>query len=83
MSGHAHTQSADGLKEGGSVTEGSVIGTSDGSGNGNAPHQHYTYRPGTTENPATRTTGQVDPMKTQFKDMPKEEVCVKGSDSGC
>ncbi|NRB25620.1 MAG: peptidoglycan DD-metalloendopeptidase family protein, partial [Shewanella sp.] len=83
MSGHAHTQSAKGLKAGDKVSEGSTIGQSDGSGTGNAPHQHYTYREGTTSSPATATTPKVDPMKTQFKNMPKQEVCVKGSGGGC
>ena len=83
MSGHAHTQSAQGLKVGDKVAEGSTIGQSDGSGTGNAPHQHYTYREGTPSNPATSATPKVDPMKTQFKNMPKQDVCVKGSGNGC
>ena len=82
MSGHAHTGAIPGLKEGDKVAEGSTIGASDGSGTGNAPHQHYNYREGTTSNPATQSTPKVDPMKTQFKNMPKKEVCVKGND-GC
>ena len=81
ISGHAHTKASEGIKVGDKVSEGSVVGKSDGSGTGNAPHQHYTYRPGTPSNPATASTPKVDPMKTQFKDMPQKEVCVKGSGS--
>jgi len=82
MSGHAHTDAAQGLKLGAKVTEGNTIGNSDGSGTGNAFHQYYTYREGATNNPATKSTSKVNPMKTQFKNMSKQEVCVKGS-GGC
>ena len=76
ISGHAHTGAAKGLKIGSVVVEGQKIGSSDGSGTGNAPHQHYTYRPGTSEKPATMGTSKEDPMKTQFKDK-VEETCRK------
>lgn len=83
MNGLAHTKATEGLKPGDKVQEGSVIGHSDGSGTGSAPHLHLTYRPGTPSEPATTSTPTVDPMKTQFKDMPKEDVCVKGAGNSC
>lgn len=83
MSGHAHTDAAQGLKVGDKVSEGSTIGVSDGSGTGNAPHQHYTYRIGTPSNPATQSTVTVDPMTTQFKNMPKNEICTKSRGNNC
>ena len=83
MSGHAHTDAAQGMKVGDKVSEGSTIGSSDGSGTGNAPHQHYTYREGSPCNPATESTPKSDPMTTQFKNMPKNEVCVKSQNNNC
>jgi len=67
MSGYAHTAPAPGVSSGASVTSGQVIGNSDGSGAGTAPHLHYTYRTGTTANPATAATKPVDPLTTQLK----------------
>ena len=75
MNGFAHTQGADGLKVGDKVTEGQVIGKSDGSGT-KQPHLHFTYRPGTETTPAQKTDKAVDPLRTQFKDKPKSETCV-------
>lgn len=66
MSGYAHTAPADGVAVGESVTAGSTIGNSDGSGRITAPHLHYTYRPGTKEAPATEATTPVDAEQTQF-----------------
>lgn len=83
MSGHAHTAATPGLKVGDKVKEGSVIGTSDGSGTGNAPHQHYTYRIGTQKKPATQSTPKVDPMTTQFKNKPQKEICIKTQLNKC
>jgi len=83
MNGFAHTKVDSGLKIGDTVKEGSVIGTSDGSGTGNAAHLHLTFREGTPAKPATSNTPKVDPMKTQFKNMPKSEVCVKSKNNSC
>ena len=68
MSGYAHTAAADDIKKGTTVYAGQAIGTSDGSGRATGPHLHYTYRPGSANSPATRSTKPADPMKTQFKD---------------
>lgn len=43
VSGYAHTKGE--VSKGQRVTEGQRIGHSDGSGTGNAPHLHLTYRP--------------------------------------
>ncbi len=75
-----HTQASEGINVGDEVKEGNEIGESDGSGT-NEPHQHYTYRPGTVEAPATTDTTPVDPITTQFEDKPDSEVCEKGSKS--
>lgn len=83
MSGFAHTQVAPGLSVGDTVTEGSVIGTSDGSGTGNAPHLHLTYQKGTPANPATRSTPTSDPMTTQYKNAPASDTCTKTASNPC
>lgn len=80
LSSHGHTQASEGINVGDEVKEGNEIGESDGSGT-NEPHQHYTYRPGTVEAPATTDTTPVDPITTQFEDKPDSEVCEKGSKS--
>jgi RHS repeat-associated protein len=68
LSGYAHTGAAEGVKKGAEVTSGQVIGKSDGSGRATGAHLHYTYRPGSTQSPATTATKPVDPVKTQLKD---------------
>lgn len=67
LSGYAHVAADGGIREGGAVMRGQVIGTSDGSGRVTAPHLHYTYRPGTVATPADPSTAPVDPMQTQLK----------------
>jgi hypothetical protein len=57
--------------------QGSVIALTDWSGTGNAPHQHYTFRPGTLESPATARSPTADPMQTQFQGR-ETETCIKG-----
>jgi len=83
MNGFAHTKADPNLKVGDTVTEGQAVGTSDGSGTGNAPHTHLTYREGTTSNPASRSTPTSDPMTTQFKNAPPASVCVKSQSNPC
>lgn len=83
MNGFAHTTAAEGLKEGDTVAEGSIIGTSDGTGTSSTPHLHLTYREGTTDKPADKNTKTVNPMTTQFKDMSKDEVCTKSDTNKC
>lgn len=67
LSGYAHVAADASVNEGGAVTRGQVIGTSDGSGRLTAPHLHYTYRPGTLQSPADPSTPPVDPMQSQLK----------------
>ena len=74
MNGFAHTKGVDGLQVGDKISEGQVIGKSDGSGT-TQPHLHFTYRLGTEESPAKKTDIAVDPLKTQYKDKPKSETC--------
>ena len=73
LSGYAHIAADRDVSEGGTVTRGQVIGTSDGSGRLTAPHLHYTYRPGTLQDPALPATLPVDPMKTQLKRFARDE----------
>lgn len=69
MSGYAHTGALPTLRQGQKVRSGERIGESDNSGRTTGPHLHYTYRPGTKAQPATRKTRPVDPFKTVFKGM--------------
>ena len=68
LSGYAHTAPAEGVSKGTRVEAGYPIGNSDASGRITGPHLHYTYRPGTTDSPATPATKPVDPVTTQLKD---------------
>ncbi len=43
FSGYAHAKAT--IQEGYFVSEGYIIGLTDGSGTGNTPHLHYTYKP--------------------------------------
>jgi murein DD-endopeptidase MepM/ murein hydrolase activator NlpD len=69
MSGYAHTGALPALRQGQKVRSGQRIGESDNSGRTTGPHLHYTYRPGTKAQPASRRTRPVDPLKTVFKGM--------------
>ena len=68
ISGYAHTGPLPTLTEGTNVSSGQQIGISNGSG-GVVPHLHYTYRPGTIENPATLNTSTVDPISEQLENV--------------
>ncbi|WP_331487846.1 peptidoglycan DD-metalloendopeptidase family protein [Luteimonas endophytica] len=73
LSGYAHTAPAEGVSKGTRVEAGYPIGSSDGSGRITGPHLHYTYRPGTSDTPATTATKPVDPVQTQLKDREIEQ----------
>ncbi len=59
--GYAHTGAIDGLTKGQAIKAGDQIGISDGTGRIEAPHLHFTYRPGTPDKPATFQTPVADP----------------------
>ena len=57
--GYAHTGAVPGLRVNQALRAGQPIGFSDGSGT-DQPHTHFTFRPGTPENPATRQSPVAD-----------------------